>query len=346
MASLPVDGPTHDAGPRGALLDLQGAVYQVEEPVGSGATSEVWRAVRVALPQGQHDHAHLCPLQLAIKMLSCEAAANRVIRERFMREGVLLCTLAHPNLVRGYGQGSWQGRPYLALEFLGGRTLRELLSEGPMPIHQALDVIADIARVLDHLFLDGRVSAHRDIKPGNIMVLPGGDAKLIDLGVARSVLHSCDDLDTGFLGTLAYMAPEQIDDAARADIRSDLYALGAVFYEMLTGKRAFGPAGASRSQVLLAHLQGDVPSLPDTFQGNRGLRRACMHLIDSTLALDPANRVQTPRQLRGLVDEAYDCLDGHRRVPGLVAHVAFIGKLAAVAAACTFAVLIAFEYLL
>lgn len=346
MSSMSVDAPPREADLTGALLALCGATYRLDSQLGCGATAEVWRAVRLALTSDPVASIRLCPPQLAVKMLSREAAGSTVLRERFLREGTLLCTLAHPNLVRGYEQGVWQGRPYLAMELLEGCTLRDLLVGGPLPVRRALEIVGDIAAVLDHLFLDGRVSAHRDIKPGNIMVLPDGHAKLVDLGVARSVLHACDDLDTGFLGTLAYMAPEQIDDAARADIRSDLYALGAVFYEMLTGSRAFGPVGEARSQVLLAHLQGSVPSLPDTFRGSKDLRRACTLLLETTLALDPASRPQTPRQLLDLVDEARGCLDAPRRAARLMSRFAFVGEILAVAVVCTFGVLIVFEYLL
>lgn len=145
--------------------------------------------------------------------------------------------------------------------------------------------------------------AHRDIKPSNIMCTPDGRALLVDLGVAGSALHVADDIDTGFLGTLAYMAPEQIDCAGRADIRSDLYSLGAVFHEMLTGQRAF--AGERRSEVLLAHLQGGVPRVPATGElRDPVLRAACQRVLDATLQADPTARVQTPGQLMALIAAA------------------------------------------
>jgi len=186
----------------GASVELDGAVFRLDEPIGRGATSEVWAASRTEGTSAME--------RIAVKVLGSEACASPVLRERFLREGLLLCSLAHPGLVRGYGQGMVRGRPYIAQELLCGAPLSSILEAGPLQPTEALTVALDIAAVLNHLHFDGRVSAHRDIKPANIVVLEDGHAKLVDLGVARSVLHGEDDLDTGFLGTLAYMAPEHI----------------------------------------------------------------------------------------------------------------------------------------
>lgn len=242
---------------------------------------------------------------LALKLIGESFAQDRVVRERFMREGELLCRLSHPNLVKGYAVGEWQERPFFIMERIEGATIAQILQfRQQIPPREALAILRDILSALCYLSLDGRVSAHRDIKPSNIMLDTRGNAKLIDLGIAKTTLRVESELDTRFLGSFHYVAPEQIDNAACVDIRADIYALGAVFFEMCAGKRAF--SGENSRAVLASHLAGTIPALPKTgvFAQDKELWRFCSKILQNTLALDCLNRFQTPSEFLAFLEGA------------------------------------------
>ncbi|MGE5234936.1 MAG: serine/threonine-protein kinase, partial [Acidobacteriota bacterium] len=174
---------------------------------------------------------------------------------RFLREGSLGEQLHHPNIVRILDTGQDGERPFLAMEILAGRTLKQALREsGPLPVRRALEVARDVAEALDYAHAKGVI--HRDLKPENIMLLPDGQVRVMDFGIAR--MSGAEGL-TGtnvFLGTPLYAAPEMVDPKS-VDHRIDLYALGIILFEMLEGTVPF--TADSPYRVLEMHLHTPLP---------------------------------------------------------------------------------------
>jgi hypothetical protein len=233
--------------------------YEIAAQIGKGGMGEVYRALDTSLGR-----------QVAIKVLPDAFAQDSMRLARFEREGRVLASLNHPRIAAIYGLAESDGIRALALELVEGPTLAERLTRGPLPIAEAVSVATQIAEALDAAHRAGIV--HRDLKPANIMLAKGG-IKLLDFGVARIMAGSITSetvsgttsatltADGTRLGTAPYMAPEQVE-GRDADARSDLFAFGAVVYEMVTGQRAF--AGESQASVVAAILERDPPPLAAT----------------------------------------------------------------------------------
>jgi serine/threonine protein kinase len=203
------------------------ASYRLLELVGKGGMGEVFRCSRV---DGEI---------LAIKVMSSDLVSNEVMLKRFERECALAMRLSHPNIVRGVEFGVDQGRPYLVMEYVDGKTLTALVRErGPLPEHAVVRLAGQIAAALDMAHGEGLI--HRDVKPDNILINAAGDAKLADLGLAKDLNVEVALTRPGsHLGTMAYMAPEQYGEADTVDARCDVYGLAATLYYALTGRPPF-----------------------------------------------------------------------------------------------------------
>ncbi|MFO0931476.1 MAG: transglycosylase domain-containing protein [Planctomycetota bacterium] len=211
-----------------------GGRYRIEALLGVGGMGRVYRATQTALGRA-----------VAIKILSPELARDEQFRRRFDREAGTLASLDHPHIVAVHDMGVEDGTPYIVMAIVAGRdghpvTLRQLLDAGPVEEDLCLRVIQQTCDALDYAHRKGIV--HRDIKPANILLDAAGNAKIADFGIARAGGAEAAALTTtgAVLGTLKYMAPEQMSDSSRADPRSDLYSLGVVFYELLTGHAPIG----------------------------------------------------------------------------------------------------------
>ena len=286
------------AGPRFQPGEALGP-YRVEALLGAGGMGEVYRARDPRLARG-----------VAIKVLRLQAAGDAALKQRFDREAKVLATLSHPHICPVFDVGQQDGIDYLVMEHLEGETLAGRLARGGLPLGQALRHAVEIADALDKAHRHGIV--HRDLKPGNVMLTKAG-ATLLDFGIAKlrgaSPLPASGSPDaTGplthhgvVLGTLHYMAPEQVK-GAEADARSDIFAFGALVYEMVTGTKAFD--GRTRTEVLAAILEGEPASL-STLQP--ASPPALDRLLRSCLAKDPDQRWQSAgdigRYLNGLLGE-------------------------------------------
>ena len=233
--------------------------YEIVAPLGAGGMGEVYRALDTRLNRF-----------VAIKVLP-EHLANRAdLRERFEREAHTIAGLNHPHICSMYDVGHQNGTDYLVMEYLEGETLAQRLQKGPLPQQQVLQYAIQIADAIDKAHRKG--ITHRDLKPGNIMLTKSG-AKLLDFGLAKltapttplditlSALPTLQDSITGegsIIGTLQYMAPEQLE-AKETDARTDIFAFGAVLYEMATGKKAF--EGTSQASLIAKILETDPPSM-------------------------------------------------------------------------------------
>lgn len=224
--------------------------YEVLAPIGAGGMGEVWRGRDTRLDRS-----------VAIKVLPAEFAQNVQLKLRFEREARAISQLNHPNICTLYDVGD----SYLVMELLDGESLADRLGRGPMPLSDVLKYGAQVAGALDKAHRAGIV--HRDLKPGNIMITRNG-AKLLDFGLAKSGVglgsiegateHKPLTQEGTILGTFQYMAPEQLE-GEEADARTDIFALGAVLYEMTTGRRAF--EGKTRTSLIAAIVQSDPPPI-------------------------------------------------------------------------------------
>lgn len=203
--------------------------YTILEPLGSGGMGVVYLARHESLDR-----------TVALKVLNPACARQKGFPERFQREGQVLAALAHPNIVGVYDLGCEAGTYYLAMERVAGQTLRQVLQQGPVPPARAFRLFAQLCDGLQYAHDHGVV--HRDIKPENVLVEEGDPIKIADFGIAKWLVENDAALtETGAtLGTRCYTAPEQLESNKRIDHRADLYALGVVLYEMLTGDLPLG----------------------------------------------------------------------------------------------------------
>jgi len=234
---------------------------------------------------------------VAVKVLPEHLSSNPQLRQRFDREAKAVSSLSHPHICPLYDVGHQDGIDFLVMEHLEGETLASRLKKGPLPPERALEYAIQIADALETAHRHGVI--HRDLKPGNIMLVKTG-AKLLDFGLAKvraagavagmTVMPTQTTPLTGegtILGTLQYMAPEQLE-GADADARTDIFALGAVIYEMATGRKAF--AGKSQASLISAIMSSEPPAL-STVQAMAPL--ALDHVVKTCLAKDPDARWQT-----------------------------------------------------
>src|SRR5512147_3031994 len=231
--------------------------YELVAPVGAGGMGEVYRARDTRLER-----------TVAVKVLPAHLSASAESRQRFEREAKTISQLSHPHICALYDVGNQDGVEFLVMEYLEGETLSDRLLKGPLPFDQVLRYGIEMADALDKAHRQGIV--HRDLKPGNVMITKSG-VKLLDFGLAKAMAPAAPkstltSLPTQqgltqegtILGTFQYMAPEQLE-GKEADGRTDIFAFGALLYEMATGRKAF--SGASQASLISAIMQNDPPPI-------------------------------------------------------------------------------------
>ncbi len=256
--------------------------YQILEKLGEGAMAAVYKAFDPSINRS-----------LVIKFLHANLCANPEHRNRFLREAKAAGALSHPNIVTIFDVGEIESRPYIAMELLGGMPLDEALTEGTqLPIRDALLLGLQIANALDYAHSKGIF--HRDIKPANIMRLPDGKTiKLVDFGIALvSAGDSTDRTVAGtIMGTPHYMSPEQAR-GEQVDARSDLWAVGVILYQLLTGKRPFT---ADSIATLLLRITQEAPKPVGELRAD--LPASLRRVIARSLNKQPDKRFQSGREL-------------------------------------------------
>ncbi len=260
--------------------------YRVVEKVGEGGMGSVYRAVDVMLDR-----------DVAIKAIKPELARDPEMVERFRTEARTLARVNHPRIATVYSFFQDGGDLFLALEFVRGRSLSKVLdTEGALPWDRAVRVLGE---ALDGIGAAHRAGIiHRDLKPDNLMITPGGSVKVTDFGIAR-MAGSGHLTRTGLMvGTLRYMAPEQIQ-GEEADARSDIYSLGAVLYQMLTGRPAF--EGKSDYAILKAQIE-EMPAAPSTAAPAPGIPEWLDRAVLRALAKKPADRFQSVESMKRFLD--------------------------------------------
>jgi serine/threonine protein kinase/Tol biopolymer transport system component len=265
--------------------------YEIVAPLGAGGMGEVYRARDTRLERA-----------VAVKILPAQFSSDPIRKQRFEREAKTISSLNHPNICTLHDIGSQDGVDYLVMECVEGETLAKRLEKGALPVEQVLKLGAQIADALDKAHRSGVI--HRDLKPGNIMLTAAG-AKLLDFGLAKpaapltsvatmtaAATQTSPMTEQGaIVGTFQYMSPEQVE-GKELDGRSDIFSLGAVLYEMLTGQRAFlGKSQLSVASAILekepAPISSVKPMTPESLD----------HAIRRCLAKDAEERWQTARDL-------------------------------------------------
>jgi len=278
--------------------------YEIQSPLGAGGMGEVYRALDTRLDRS-----------VAIKVLASHLSSSPELKQRMEREARAISSLNHPHICQLYDIGSQNGADFLVMEFLEGETLAERLRKGPLLLAEIYKIGIAVAEALAVAHRSGIV--HRDLKPGNIMLTAGG-AKLMDFGLAKPLGAPAASSGSGsappsftaaatmsgpspltplttagsIIGTIQYMAPEQIE-GKEADARSDIFAFGAVLYEMAAGKRPF----SGKSQISLASsiLEADPASIsalkPDT-------PAAFEHVVTTCLQKNPEERYQSAQDVK------------------------------------------------
>ncbi|MGH9368648.1 MAG: protein kinase domain-containing protein, partial [Thermoanaerobaculia bacterium] len=260
--------------------------YEIQALLGAGGMGEVYRARDTRLNR-----------TVAVKVLPAGVASSEELRQRFEREAQSIAQLSHPHICALYDVGREGETEFLVMELLEGETLAERLARGPLPIGETLRFGAEIASALDGAHRKGIV--HRDLKPGNVMLTASG-VKLLDFGLAKVLapegpIESLTSAPTAgkdvtregaILGTLSSMAPEQLEGKP-ADQRADIFALGAVLYEMATGRKAF--SGASQASLISAILSSEPPPLTSVQPFHPP---ALDRVVRTCLAKDPGRRWQ------------------------------------------------------
>jgi serine/threonine-protein kinase len=252
--------------------------YRIMRKLGAGGMANVYLAEDQELGR-----------RVAIKILNDRHAGDDQFIERFRREAKNAAGLSHPNIVSIYDRGEAEGTYYIAMEYLDGRTLKELIvSRGPAPIKTAIEYTRQILAAIGHAHRNGIV--HRDIKPHNVVVDSDGRLKVTDFGIARSGASQMTEAGS-IIGTAQYLSPEQAKGAP-VDQRSDLYAVGVVLYELLTGKVPF--SGDTPLEIAMKHLS-KVPEPPSKLRPE--VSDDLDMIVLRALAKDPEERYQTAEEM-------------------------------------------------
>jgi eukaryotic-like serine/threonine-protein kinase len=272
---------------------IYGGRYEVLSRAGTGGMAEVYRA-----------RDDLLGREVALKVLSDRFAGDRSFVERFRREAQSAANLSHPNIVSLYDYGAENGSYFIVMEFIDGMALSDLIDrEGALMPERAADIASEVAGALQRAHSAGLV--HRDIKPGNIMITTSGQTKVTDFGIARALTRDGDQTvtQTGMvIGTAAYLSPEQAQGNP-VDARSDVYSLGCVLYEMLTGRAPF--EGDSPLSVAYKHVR-ESPRPPSA--QNPDVPSELDAIVMKAMAKNPDNRYESAAEMQQDL-QAY--LQGH-----------------------------------
>lgn len=253
--------------------------YKILRKIGDGGMSSVYLAIQLSVGR-----------EVALKVLAPELRTDPEQGKKFFREANTCGTLSHPNIISLYDVGNEGQFYYIAMDYLPGQSCADKIRHKKLPIDDALRIMSDIARALDYIHQNKVV--HCDIKPDNILFRHDGSAVLTDFGIAKKLENTTTAASKIISGTPYYMSPEQFQ-AKPLDGRSDIYSLGIVFYEMLTGTVPF--KGKEAVHVALKHISGEVPELPNELSQFRTF-------LLKMLAKKPQARFQTAAELANAID--------------------------------------------
>ncbi len=271
------------------MLRIDLAEYELSERLGTGTVGTIF----LARKKDTDD-------VFAVKFLSPAVSSNELIVSRFTREMLILEKLSHPNILAYFGGGKQDGQLFYVMEYVRGGTLKDLLQKsGPLTWREVAESARQVSAALQHAHNHGII--HRDLKPGNVFVTESGHLKLGDFGIARDT-HSADLTEAGLtVGTYSYMAPELVRGERAITGQVDLYALGCLIFELLTGKPPY--QGDNFAQIFDQHLNATPPSVRDY-----GVEcpPELDDLVKQLLAKDPQERPFNARSVQGLLSHLLD----------------------------------------
>lgn len=258
-----------------------GGRYELESRLGRGGMATVFRGSDRVLGRS-----------VAVKVLASTFAKDRTFVERFRREAQAAAGLNHPNVVAVFDTGSDDGVHYIVMEHVEGRTLADILrEEGALPPTRAAEIAETVCRALSTAHEKGMV--HRDVKPGNVLLTSDGGVKVADFGIARVASGEPLTVTGSVMGTASYLSPEQATGGG-VDSRSDIYSLGCVLYEMLTGRTPF--EGDTPVSIAYKHV-GEEPTVPSSI--NLAVPPALDAVVKRAMAKSPADRYQSAEEMAG-----------------------------------------------
>lgn len=262
--------------------------YQIKETIGGGGMANVYLAKDIILER-----------DVAIKVLRLEYANDEEFIARFDREAHAATSLSHPNIVNIYDVGEEDQILYMVMEYVDGMTLKEyILQRGPLEVYEALDIMKQITSAITHAHANGIV--HRDIKPQNILMDAKGKVKVTDFGIAMALSATALTQTNSILGSVHYLSPEQAR-GGMATKKSDIYSIGIVLYELLTGRLPF--SGETPVSIALKHLQNDTPSVR---RFNPDIPQSVENIVLKAMAKDPFHRYETVSKVEEALDRAMD----------------------------------------
>ena len=278
------------------LTGKQFGHYQVVAPLGEGGMAAVYKAFQPAMER-----------YVAIKVLPRSMSSSDEFVERFRREARMLARLQHPNILSVFDYGEQDGYPYIVMPFVKSGTLSEALKDHPLTFAEINAIISQIGGALAYAHAHGMI--HRDVKPSNVLIDETGNCLLTDFGLARMTEASIKITSSGaVMGTPAYMAPEQ-GTGAKIDQRSDIYSLGVILYEMLTGRVPY--TAETPIAVVVKHIQDPLPSARKI---NPNLPESIDLILMKVLAKNPDDRYQNAEDLVHALQAAISSVEAHTNV--------------------------------
>ena len=266
--------------------------YQVIKSIGEGGMANVYLAYDTILDRN-----------VAVKVLRGDLANDEKFVRRFQREALAASSLSHPNIVEVYDVGEDNGEYYIVMEYIEGKHLKQLIKKrGKLTITEAVDIVLQITNGLS-VAHDSYI-IHRDIKPQNIMILENGLVKITDFGIAMAMNSTQLTQTNSVMGSVHYLPPEQASGKG-ATLQSDIYSIGILFYELLTGKLPF--KGENAVEIALKHLKEPLPSIREEIPN---IPQSVENIIIKATAKNPKNRYNDAREMH---DDLKTCLDETRK---------------------------------
>jgi serine/threonine protein kinase len=265
------------------ISDIHIPDHEIKKQLGDGGMATVYLAIHQRLQR-----------EVALKIMHPDTASNKAFQKSFIAEGRIVAKLEHPNIITIYDIDTKNGYFYMSMEVLRKGSLKERLANGKLPISNALRVTAQMADALSYAHKKGYI--HRDIKPANIMFREDGSSVLTDFGIAKMQGTTGEMTQMGYIsGTPFYMSTEQGTGSHEIDHRADIYSLGIVFYEMLTGNKPY--TGTDTVAILYQHMHADIPKL-------EGENSVFQHILDKALAKNPKDRFDAIEEFSEALYEA------------------------------------------